>query len=92
MGRIATSPLFVHSLPGPLLLSPLWEVLPLWEEGRSTSLRREVLPGFFIVSLALALLAGSSMLLLVMVIRSSSTAALLFHQVAPSGRTDVAAP
>jgi hypothetical protein len=92
MGHTVASPLFVPSMPGSLKLSSLWEGLPLWEEGRSASLKRGALPGFFIVSLALALYAGSSMLLLVMVLPSSLTAALRFPQVAPSGLTDVAAP
>ncbi len=92
MGHTVASPLFVPSMPGSLKLSSLWEGLPLWEEGRSTSLRGEVLPGFFTVSLAMVLGAGSWMTLRMMAFLFTQTAAMFPHHVAPSGLAGVAAP
>ncbi len=92
MGLIAASLMIVQSLPGPLLLSPLVEELPLWEEGRSAASKGVALPGFFVVSLALALIARLLVALMVMDIPSSATATLHPPQAGPSGQTGVAAP
>ncbi len=92
MVSITTSPLFVQSFSGPLLLSLTLEELPLWEEVRSASSMGEALLGFFVVSLALTLIASHLMTLLVMGSLSSVYAALLIPQAGPSGQTGVVAP
>ncbi len=73
-------------------LSLVLQVLPLREEGRSAFSKEEVLPGFFIVFIAVTSITSPLMTLVMTVFLSSWSAGLRFPRGGPRGLADVVAP